>query len=75
MAGANEFKLESCPVSCLDENNIQTNFFFTVVKTNPPTFVKSMLKVTHFLLPVGGAITLTHNSQICAIGLLQRTHC
>jgi len=31
--------------------------------------------VTHFLLPVGGAITLTHNSHIHVISLLQWTHC
>jgi len=34
---------------------------------------QSILKMTHFLLPVGGAITLTHNSHIHVIVLLQRT--
>ncbi len=31
------------------------------------------LKMTHFLLPVGGAITLTPNSHIYALGIIQRT--
>ncbi len=36
---------------------------------------QSILKMTHFLLPVGGVITLTHNSHIHVIVLLQQAHC
>ncbi len=36
-------------------------------------WIQSILKMTHFLLPVGGAITLTPNSHIYALGIIQRT--
>ncbi len=36
-------------------------------------WIQSILKMTHFLLPVGGAITLTPNSHISALGIIQRT--
>ncbi len=36
-------------------------------------WIESILKMTHFLLPVGGAITLTPNSHIYALGIIQRT--
>ncbi len=32
-------------------------------------WIQSIFKMTHFLLPVGGAITLPHNCHINAIGL------
>ncbi len=32
-------------------------------------WIQSILKMTHFLLPVGGAITLTPNSHIYALGI------
>ena len=34
-------------------------------------WIQSILKMTHFLLPVGGAITLTPNSHIYAIDIIQ----
>ena len=37
-------------------------------------WIQSILKMTHFLLPVGGAIILTPNSHIYAIGIIQRTN-
>ncbi len=37
-------------------------------------WIQSILKTTHFLLPVGGAITLPHNCQIDAIGFIHRTN-
>ncbi len=37
-------------------------------------WIQSILKMTHFLLPVGGAITLTPNSHIYAIGIIQQTN-
>ena len=37
-------------------------------------WIQSILKMTHFLLPVGGAITLTPNSHIYAIGIIQGTN-
>ncbi len=37
-------------------------------------WIQSILKMTHFLLPVGGAITLTHNCHIDAIGFIHRTN-
>ncbi len=37
-------------------------------------WIKSILKMTHFLLPVGGAITLTHNCHIDAIGFIHWTN-
>ncbi len=36
-------------------------------------WIQSILKMTLFLLPVGGAITLTPNSQIYALSIIQRT--
>ncbi len=33
-------------------------------------WIQSILKMTHFLLPVGGAITLPHNCHIDAIGFI-----
>ncbi len=36
-------------------------------------WIQSILKMTHFLLPVGGAITLTPNSHVYALGIIQRT--
>ena len=35
-------------------------------------WIQIILKMTHFLLPVGGAITLTPNSHIYAIDIIQR---
>ncbi len=37
-------------------------------------WIQSILKMTHFLLPVGGAITLPHNCHIDAIGFIHRTN-
>ncbi len=37
-------------------------------------WIQSILKMTHFLLPVGGAITLPHNCHINAIGFIHRTN-
>ncbi len=37
-------------------------------------WIQSLLKMTHFLLPVGGAITLPHNCHIDAIGFIHRTN-
>ncbi len=37
-------------------------------------WIQSILKITHFLLPVGGAITLPHNCHIDAIGFIHRTN-
>ncbi len=37
-------------------------------------WIQSILKMTHFLLPVGGAITLPHNWHINAIGFIHRTN-
>ena len=47
---------------------------FEVNRVKIRWWLKAFLKETHFLLPVGGAITLTHKSYIHVIGLLQRTH-
>jgi len=37
-------------------------------------WIQSILKRTHFLLPVGGAITLITNSHIYAISIIHRTN-
>ncbi len=37
-------------------------------------WILSILKTRHFLLSVGGTITLTPNSHIYAIGIIQRTN-
>ncbi len=37
-------------------------------------WIQRILKMTHFLLPVGGAITLPHNCHIDAIGFIHRTN-